>query len=246
MFPVGDQDVRGSRLPIVTWLFIAINVAVFVYELTLSPGELESFFQTYGVVPAQILASQNLFSLLASMFIHGGWLHIIGNMLFLAVFGDNVEAVLGKLLYAVFYLAGGLAALALHIFFYQGSGQPSVGASGAVAAVMGAYALMFPGARVRVLLLFLLFVQITWIRAVIFIGIWFVLQFLYGLTSLGATAQMTSVACWAHVGGFVLGVAAGIIFRGRAQRMGLEPVRRRRGLFQAPGTSCVFRRSDVQ
>jgi membrane associated rhomboid family serine protease len=231
MFPVGDQDVRGSKLPIVTWLFIGINAAVFVYELTLSPGELESFFQTYGVVPAQILAGQNLFSLLASMFIHGGWLHIIGNMLFLAVFGDNVEAVLGKLLYTVFYLAGGLAASALHIFFYQGSSQPSVGASGAVAAVMGAYALMFPGARVRVMLLLFVFIRITWIRAFVFIGVWFMLQFLYGLTSLGTTAQMAGVAYWAHIGGFVLGVAAGIIFRGRAQRMGLEPVPRRRGLF---------------
>lgn len=232
MFPVGDQDVRGSDVPIVTWLFVGINVAVFAYELTLSPGELDSFFQTYGVVPAQILAGQNLFSLLASMFIHGGWLHIAGNMLFLAIFGDNVEAVLGKVLYLIFYLAGGLAASALHIFFYQGSGQPSVGASGAVAAVMGAYALMFPGARVRVLLILFYFVQITWIRAFIFIGVWFVMQFLYGLASLGATAQTVGVAYWAHVGGFVLGVAGGIVFRGRAQRMGLEPVpRRRRRLF---------------
>lgn len=228
MFPVGDQDVRGSSLPIVTWLFVAINVVVFVYELTLSPSALESFFQSYGVVPAQILEGQNLFSLLSSMFIHGGWLHIIGNMVFLLVFGDNVEAVLGKIAYVLFYLAGGLAASALHIFFAAGSSQPSVGASGAIAAIMAAYAVMFPGARVRVLLLFFLFVQVTWIRAIIFMGVWFVLQFLYGLASLGETAQTGGVAYWAHVGGFVLGLVAGIFYRGRAQRLGLEPVGRRR------------------
>jgi membrane associated rhomboid family serine protease len=227
MFPVGDQDVRGSGLPIVTWLLIGINVVVFVYELTLGSSELQSFFQTYGVVPAQILEGQNLFSLLASMFIHGGWLHIIGNMLFLAVFGDNVEAVMGKVLYLIFYLAGGLAASALQIAVSPSSTVPNIGASGAVAAVLGAYALMFPGARVRVLLIFFFFVQITWIRALIFIGIWFVLQFLYGLASLGATAQSGGVAYWAHVGGFVPGVVAGLILRRRAQKMGLEPVRRR-------------------
>lgn len=230
MLPLGDQDVRGSKVPIVTWLLVGINVAVFVYELTLSPGELTSFFQTYGVVPAQVLAGQNLTSLVASMFIHAGWLHIGGNMLFLAVFGDNVEAVLGKLLYVIFYLAGGLAASALHIFFYQGSGQPSVGASGAVAAVMGAYALMFPGARVRVLLVLFYFIRVTWMKALLFIGAWFVLQLFYGLASEGATVRTAGVAYWAHVGGFLLGVAGGAVFRGRAQRMGLEPVpQRRRG-----------------
>lgn len=226
MFPVGDQDVRGSNLPIVTWVLMGINVVVFIYELTLSSGELQSFFQTYGVVPAQILEGQNLFSLLASMFIHGGWLHIGGNMLFLAIFGDNVEAVMGKVLYPVFYVAGGLAASALHIAISPGSTAPSVGASGAIAAVMGAYALMFPGARVRVLLFIFFVVQVTWVRALIFIGVWFVLQFLYGLASLGAASQ-SGVAYWAHVGGFVPGVIAGLIFRARAQELGLEPVQRR-------------------
>jgi len=227
MFPVGDQDVRGSHVPIVTWLLVGINVVVFVYELTLGSSELETFFQTYGVVPAQIVAGQNLFSLLASMFVHGGWLHIGGNMLFLIIFGDNVEAVMGKVLYLIFYLTGGLAASALQIAISPGSTVPSVGASGAIAAVMGAYALMFPGARVRVLLFFFFIVQVTWVRALIFIGVWFVLQFLYGLASLGAASQ-GGVAYWAHVGGFVPGVIAGLIFRARAQRMGLEPVRRRR------------------
>lgn len=232
MFPVGDQDVRGANLPIVTWVLVGINVVVFLYELTLSASEVQTFFQTYGAVPAQILAGQNLFSLLTSIFIHGGWLHIGGNMLFLAIFGDNVEAVLGKVVYLVFYLAGGVAASGLHIALNQGSTEPSVGASGAIAAVMAAYAVMFPGARVRVLLIFFYFIQITWIRSFIFIGVWFVLQFLYGLASLGATAQTVGVAYWAHVGGFVLGLGVGFLFRRRAQQIGLEPVqRRRRGLY---------------
>lgn len=232
MFPVGDQDVRGANLPIVTWVLVGINVVVFLYELTLSASEVQTFFQTYGAVPAQILTGQNLFSLLTSIFIHGGWLHIGGNMLFLAIFGDNVEAVLGKVVYLVFYLAGGVAASGLHIALNQGSTEPSVGASGAIAAVMAAYAVMFPGARVRVLLIFFYFIQITWIRSFIFIGVWFVLQFLYGLASLGATAQTVGVAYWAHVGGFVLGLGVGFLFRRRAQQIGLEPVqRRRRGLY---------------
>lgn len=223
MLPVGDDDVRGGGLPIVGWLLIGINALVFVYELSLGSDQLQQFFNQYGVVPAQILAGENLFSLITSMFLHGGWMHIIGNMLFLFVFGDNVEAVLGSVLYLFFYLAGGLAASAGHILFNMGSNVPSLGASGAIAAVLGAYVVMFPRARVRILIFLLYFVQITRVTALVFVGVWFLTQFLYGVASLGAeSAQTAGVAYWAHVGGFVLGLAAGAAFRQRAQRMGLQ------------------------
>jgi membrane associated rhomboid family serine protease len=137
MFPVGDGNVRGAGVPWLTWTLIGINGVAFLYELTLSQSQLEQFIMTYGVVPAQIVQGQHLISLLTSMFLHAGWAHILGNMVFLAVFGDNVEAVLGKLGYLFFYLVGGLAASAVQILFSLGSQVPSLGASGAVAAVMG-------------------------------------------------------------------------------------------------------------
>jgi len=223
MLPVGDDDVRGAGLPVVSWLLIGINVLVFVYELSLGSDQLQGFFNQYGVVPTQIAAGENLVSLVTSMFLHGGWMHIIGNMLFLFVFGDNVEAVLGSVLYLFFYLAGGLAASAAHIFFNMGSNVPSLGASGAIAAVLGAYVVMFPRARVRIVVFLLYFVRITRVTAVLFVGVWFLTQFLYGVASLGAeSAQTAGVAYWAHVGGFVLGLVAGVAFRQRAQGMGLQ------------------------
>jgi membrane associated rhomboid family serine protease len=233
MFPVGDTKVRGASFPIVTWVLIGINALVFFYELTLSQSGLEQFFRVFGVVPAQITEGENLLSLLTSMFMHGGWAHILGNMAFLFVFGDNIEAVLGKVLYLVFYLAGGLAASLAHIFFNLGSTIPSVGASGAIAAVMGAYVVMFPGANVRVLMFLGYRAGVTSVKALVFLGIWFVSQLLNGVAALGAaTAQTSGVAFWAHIGGFVAGLVVGFLFRGRAQHMGLEeeaPRSRQRG-----------------
>lgn len=223
MFPVGDTNVRGAGLPIVSWVFIALNAVVFVYELSLGESGLQRFFLQFGVVPSEIQQGENLLSLLTSMFMHGGWAHILGNMAFLFVFGDNIEAVLGKILYPIFYLAGGLAASFAHIVFSLGSDIPSVGASGAIAAVMGAYAVMFPGARVKMLVFLGFRAGITQVSALLFLGIWFLSQLLSGVASLGPqTAQTSGVAVWAHVGGFVFGLAVGALFRGRAQRMSLE------------------------
>jgi membrane associated rhomboid family serine protease len=226
MLPIGDQNVRGASPPLVTWLLIGLNALVFVYELFLPSGQLEQFFFTYAVVPAQIMEAQNLFSLVTSMFLHGGWAHIVGNMIFLAIFGDNVEAILGKVLYLLFYLAGGLAASMAHVLVNQGSLIPSLGASGAMAAIMGAYVVMFPGARVRVLIFFGFFATIRRVTAVLFLGIWFLSQFLNGVASLGpATAQTAGVAYWAHIGGFVVGLLVGVVFRRRAQQAALESPR---------------------
>jgi membrane associated rhomboid family serine protease len=219
MIPIGDDNVRGAGPPVVTWLLIAANVLAFVFELSMSPPQLEQFFMTFGVVPASIQQGDNLLSLLTSMFLHGGWLHIASNMLFLWVFGDNIEAVFGKTLYFLFYLAGGLAASAAHVLFNLASNVPSVGASGAIAAVLGAYIIMFPRAQVRVLYLFY-YVGVTRIAAIAFLGFWFITQLFTGVASLGAqTAQTGGVAVWAHVGGFVFGALIGLLMRGQTQRV---------------------------
>jgi len=220
MIPIGDQNIRSRGRPWVTWLLIAVNVVVFIYELTLGPGQLEAFATQYGAVPQQILQGENLLSLLTSMFLHGGWVHVISNMLFLGVFGDNVEAVLGKLRYLIFYLGGGLAASAAQILLNPASQQPIVGASGAVAAALGAYVVMFPRSQVRVLVFFGYFATTTRVAALLFIGIWFVTQLLSGVASLGVnTAQTGGVAYWAHVGGLVAGAVVGFIFRSRAREL---------------------------
>jgi membrane associated rhomboid family serine protease len=228
MFPIGDDDVRGAPPPIVTWVLVGLNVLIFLYEISLPRSGLESFISTYGVVPERILSGEQLFSLITSIFLHGGWLHVIGNMVFLAVFGDNIEAILGKLGYLLFYLAGGISASLAHVLLNPGSTAPSLGASGAVAAILGSYVVMFPRSRIRALVIFGFYVTITRVNAVIFLGIWFVMQLFSGVASLGVnTAQSGGVAYWAHVGGFVFGLILGFLLRSQAQDQGLNRSRRR-------------------
>jgi len=223
MFPIGDERIRGAETPWVTISFILINVAVFVYELTLGLPELEAFYLRWGVVPAEIMAGNQLITLITAQFIHGGWLHLIGNMLFLWVFGDNIEVVLGHIGYLLFYLVGGAIASMGHVLVNSSSTTPSVGASGAIAAILGAYILMFPQARVRVLLFLGFFITTTRVTALIFLGLWAFIQLFNGVASLGApTAQTAGVAYWAHIGGFVTGVVVGLIFKGRAARLRID------------------------
>jgi membrane associated rhomboid family serine protease len=217
MFPIGDSEVRGAGPGIVTIGLIILNALIFIYELTLGDAGLNQFFQEWAVQPAEILRGEDLHALLSSMFLHGGWLHVAGNMLFLWVFGDNIEAVLGKVLYIAFYLAGGLAASAAHILVNPGSTIPSLGASGAIAAILGAYIVMFPRSQVRLLLLTGMGAGITRASALAFLGLWAVMQFFNGIAGLGAeTAQTSGVAFWAHIGGFVFGLLVGFLMRGRA------------------------------
>jgi membrane associated rhomboid family serine protease len=199
-----------------------LNTIVFLYEALLPPDAQQAFITTWGVIPVEILNGRNLITLLTSMFLHGGWMHLIGNMLFLWVFGDNIEAVIGSLPYLVFYIAGGLAASAAHVLFNPQSTIPSVGASGAIAAVLGAYIIMFPQSRVRVLMLMGGRSGITRVGALVFLGIWFVTQLFSGIASLGTeTAQTSGVAFWAHIGGFVFGLVVGFFLRGRSGRLAL-------------------------
>ncbi len=223
MFPIGDDEVRGAGPGFLTISLVVLNVLVFLYELSLSPIGLDSFINRYGVVPASVVQGRQLDSLVTSMFLHGGFYHILGNMLFLGVFGDNIEAVLGKVLFLVFYLAGGLAASAAQILINVNSTIPMVGASGAISAVLGAYILMFPRSRVKLLIFTGFGIHITRIRAAGFLGFWAVSQVLNGFASLGIqTVETGGVAFWAHIGGFVFGVLIGFLYRRHARRLSFE------------------------
>jgi membrane associated rhomboid family serine protease len=211
MIPLRDEN-PASLTPVVTRVLIAINVAVFLYELLLGP-QLREFLFTWGMIPERItLALQNhdepvltaALTAFTSMFLHGGWMHLIGNMWYLAIFGDNVEDRLGHVGYLFFYFAAGLAAAAVHWYTNSDSRVPTVGASGAIAGVLGAYAAAYPGARVITLVpLFPIFVQVIALPALVVLGLWFVLQFFSGFLTIGAAGA--GIAFWAHVGGFAFG-----------------------------------------
>ena len=227
MLPIGDDN-RGRRsFPVVNLGLIALNVLVFLYELSLPSSALDQLIHRYGAVPAAIAqgvpAATNApipawATIFTAMFIHAGWLHIGGNMLFLWIFGDNVEDAMGHVRYLVFYLLGGLAAAIAQTFIGgPRSTDPMIGASGAIAAILAAYLVLFPRGGVRVLVFLGFFVTVLMVPAIIVIGIWFATQFLSGLASLGvATQQSSGVAFWAHVGGFTSGLVPVWVFRDRA------------------------------
>jgi membrane associated rhomboid family serine protease len=218
MIPIGDDNIRRTSYPIVNLLLIVINVLVFLFEFSMSENALQGLINQWGAIPTQILAGQRLETLFTAMFMHGGWLHLISNMVFLWIFGDNIEDILGHIPYLLFYLAGGLIASAAHILFNPTSSIPSLGASGAISAVLGAYIVMFPHSRIRTLIFFGIGF-VTRISAFIFLGVWFLIQVFSGVTSLGAdTAQTSGVAFWAHIGGFVFGLLIGVLYRGRASQ----------------------------
>ncbi len=216
MIPIEDTPTQRRRhFPVVTLLLIATNVLVFIYELSLGPG-LARFFQTYGAVPAEISTGRDLWppspltvyaTLFTAMFIHAGVLHLAGNMIFLWVFGDNVEDALGHPGFFAFYFVCGAAAGLLQIMFDPQSRIPNIGASGAIAGVLAAYLLLFPGAAVRTLLFAGPFVTITRISALLLIVVWLAFQMASALLGLGLlTVSRSGVAFWAHIGGFLAGL----------------------------------------
>lgn len=224
MIPIGDSP-RRRTFPWVTVLLVLANVAVFLHELSLSGRQLDRFVQSLGTIPVEILSGYDIppaapgsvfFTLVTAMFVHAGFLHIGSNMLYLWVFGDNIEDTFGHVAFAVFYLVSGVAAGLTHVFVNASSTIPSVGASGAVAGVLGAYLLLFPNAQVRTLLFIGPFITITRMPALLLIGFWFITQLLSGLMSLEvATGQTSGVAFWAHIGGFVVGLVIAAVFRPR-------------------------------
>ncbi|HUJ20794.1 MAG TPA: rhomboid family intramembrane serine protease [Bryobacteraceae bacterium] len=202
MFPLRDTQPSYSR-PIVTILIIVLNAVVFLYEITLDPFSRNSFIQVYGLVPRHFHFS----AVLTSMFLHGGWMHIIGNMWFLWIFGDNIEDVLGHGKYLAFYLLCGLAAGMTQVFFSFGSRVPMVGASGAIAGVMGAYLVKFPHSRIVTLVFIFLFVTTIEVPAVLMLLYWFFIQFFSGVGSLEySQVSQGGTAFFAHVGGFIAGM----------------------------------------
>jgi membrane associated rhomboid family serine protease len=214
MFPVSDV-IPSRTVPFVTVGLIAVNALMFLYQVSLGPAELRVFVASYAVVPAWFWGP----SLITSQFLHGGWMHIIGNMLYLWIFGDNVEDNLGHLGYLVFYLGAGAAAGLLQVMFNPFSAIPMLGASGAIAGVMGAYFVLYPQSRVLTAIFLLFFFDLVEIPAVFFLGIWFLMQLLSGVGSLGASnAAGGGTAFWAHIGGFVVGAAVGLVLRRAARR----------------------------
>jgi len=220
MIPLKDINPRYST-PFVTIALIAGNVLVFLYQVSLGARAQEGLFFALGMVPARLesaLTSPSVplglavLPLLTSMFLHGGLWHLISNMWFLWVFGDNIEDRLGHFRYLLFYLVWGVGAGLVHTFFNLHSTVPAIGASGAVSGVLGAYFVIFPRSRVVTLVPLIFFFFTVQVPAVIMLGYWFLIQFLSGLGSLGA-ATGGGVAWWAHIGGFVLGVVVGKVAR---------------------------------
>ena len=225
MIPLRD-DQPSSRRPVMTMALIAINVALFVYELVL--GErLEPFLMQAAFVPAKLFGGAGapggdlqVDNALLSMFLHGGWAHIGGNMLFLWIFGDNVEDRLGHSRFTVFYLLCGFIASYAHAFANPHSGMPAVGASGAIAGVLGAYLYLFPRARVLTAVVLGFYVSTVAVPALVYLPIWFLLQLISGLAAVARTSadsQAGGVAFWAHIGGFVAGPIVLLLLGGRRQ-----------------------------
>ena len=210
VIPLSDASRRPSRYPVMTAAIIAVNALVFVLELIGG----DSFVMTWSLHPADIVAGRHLITILTSMFMHGSWSHILGNMVFLWAFGPEMEDLMTPPRYLVFYLLGGLAATAAQVAADPTSTVPNLGASGAIAAVMGGFIVTYPHDRIRSLLVIFIFVQVSYIPAVLLIGVWFLTQ----LVNLGAIASQQAsggVAYAAHVGGFIFGAVTARLFEGR-------------------------------
>jgi membrane associated rhomboid family serine protease len=216
LIPLSDASRRPSRLPVVTPFIIAVNVFVFLLELTRG----DAFVMQWSAIPAQIISGHRWVTVLTAMFMHGSWSHIIGNMVFLWAFGPEIEGAMGRGRYLIFYLVGGLVAMLAQIVADPHSTVPNLGASGAIAAVMGAFIVTYPRDRIKAVLFIFIFVKITFIPAALLIGFWFLTQLVHA----GSVAQVQTggVAYLAHVGGFVFGALTGRLFE-RSSRMSEEP-----------------------
>ena len=211
LIPLSDASRRPVRMPIVTGAIVLVNVIVFILELTRG----DAFVTQWSAVPAQITSGHNWITILTAMFMHGSWSHIIGNMIFLWAFGPEIEDAMGRGRYLIFYLIGGLVAMLAQIAGGLHSTVPNLGASGAIAAVMGAFIVTYPRDQIKSLLFIFLFFRITFIPAALLIGFWFLIQLVHA----GAVAQVQTggVAYLAHVGGFIFGAATARLFESHRQ-----------------------------
>ena len=220
MIPIRDKNPSGT-FPYVTIGIIVINIFIFLYELSLGT-DLDVFLKQYGIVPynvkryyqaSDLTFIKTFFPFISSTFLHGGFIHLIGNMWFLWIFGDNIEDKLGHFKYLGFYILCGIIASSVHVFFNSQSEIPCIGASGAIAAVLGAYMVTFPRARVITIVPIFFFLQIIELPAMIVLGFWFIIQFFYGAVSITTSTSGGGVAWWAHIGGFVSGIILFYIIR---------------------------------
>lgn len=240
IFPIGDTNVKGGYKPYISYSFIGINILVFLVQYNFA-GRL---YCDYAAIPNELLAGDKLFTVFTSMFMHGGWMHLIGNMMFIWVFADNIEAVLGNVPFLLFYIAGGLVATALHVGAeyitlpdvlegcckpcVAGMGcsvetnipacptfAPTVGASGAISAVLGAYMVFFPKSKIKVFF----FISTFSVPALLFLGFWFLEQIISGVGAFSAIGLGGGVAWWAHIGGFLFGLAYGLLNKNRIRSM---------------------------
>jgi len=237
IFPIGDDNVVGGHKPYISYGLIALNVIIYLVQFT-TPGNLVC---EYATIPNDILLGDNLHTGVTSMFLHGGWAHLLGNILYLWIFGDNIEACIGSTRFLIFYLFGGVVASLAHVFFGTGTGDmlnccqictvidpcditspniqpcpgsiPSLGASGAIAAVMGAYLVMFPKSRIKMIAIVF---GVFYVPSFLFLLFWIGQQLFSGFGSLGALSS-GGVAWWAHIGGFVFGLVMGWMYRGSAK-----------------------------
>ncbi len=208
MFPIGDDNSARRTVPLVTYVLIALNVLFFFVEM----GGGEPFILKWAFVPSRFLAnpSGDFLTLFSSMFMHAGWVHLGGNMLYLWIFGDNVEDCFGHIKFILFYLLCGLVATFAQLAFSTGSSVPNLGASGAIAGVLGAYIILFPRGRIRVLM----GLGVTQVSALIVIGLWIVLQFFSSVATITSAVDTGGVAYVAHLGGFIAGIVLTFLFRG--------------------------------
>jgi membrane associated rhomboid family serine protease len=208
MIPLGDASRRSRRWPVITLLLIAVNVYVFTRELMYG----DAFVFMWSAIPAEIMSGHRLITLLTSMFMHAGWLHIIGNMIYFWAFGPEIEDAMGRGRFLLFYLLGGLIAMFAQVAASPASTVPNLGASGAIAAVMGAFLVIYPSDRIKTALWLLLFIRITYVPAVLLIGFWFVMQ-LFSAGQVAQNVQTGGVAYLAHIAGFLFGVLTGRLWK---------------------------------
>jgi membrane associated rhomboid family serine protease len=225
MIPLRDEN-PSSTIPIVNTFLILANLSVFIYQNFFVQGGAGPLFTRLGFIPYELthavdIAPKNLapvpLTIITSMFMHAGWIHFLGNMLYLWIFGDNIEDVLGHLKYFFFYLLCGVSASLTHGLVNFSSQVPTVGASGAVAGVLGAYMFLFPGARVRTLFIVFVFIRVISVPAIILLGYWILIQLLSGITEFGS-GMGGGVAWFAHIGGFVTGLVLVILMRKRRKK----------------------------
>jgi membrane associated rhomboid family serine protease len=221
MIPVKDE-IRTRETPVVNYLLITVNILVFLFMFSMSDTALEAFFYEHAMIPANYMDGSitldDVMDIFTSMFMHAGLAHIGGNMLYLWIFGDNVEDRVGHGRYLIFYLVGGLVADLAHFLIDPSSPIPTVGASGAISAVLGAYLIYYPGSQIATFIpIFGLFYKLTMVPAAVVLGLWFVLQFFDGVAALSG-ADVGGVAVWAHIGGFVAGIVMAKLLPAESRR----------------------------